>query len=136
MKKIWKEHSKLLIIITILELILGIYFLTYFGYVDRLNYIASSTTKISDIALLIQNMYTSTWWALIISFIILIGVLSLTSIIYKKQEYHFISILLWIMLFILALDFTKKISYNISTILIFIPIISINILSYFKEKKI
>lgn len=135
MKKIWKEHSKLLIIITILELILGIYFLTYFGYVDRLNYIESSTTKISDIALLIQNMYTSTWWALIISFIILIGVLSFTSIIYKKQEYHFISILLWIMLFILALDFTKKISYNISTILIFVPIISINILSYFKEKK-
>ena len=103
MKKIWKEHSKLLIIITILELILGIYFLTYFGYVDRLNYIESSTTKISDMALLIQNMYTSTWWALIISFIILIGVLSLTSIIYKKQEYHFISILLWVMLFILAL---------------------------------
>lgn len=135
MKKIWKEHSKLFIIITILELILGIYFLTYFGYVDRLNYIENSTTKISDIALLIQNMYTSTWWALIISFIILIGVLSLTSIIYKKQEYHFISILLWVMLFILALDFTKKISYNISTILIFVPIISTNILSYFKEKK-
>ena len=135
MKKIWKEHSKLLIIITILELILGIYFLTYFGYVDRLNYIESSTTKISDIALLIQNMYTSTWWALIISFIILIGVLSLTSIIYKKQEYHFISILLWIMLFILALDFTKSINYNLSNLLIFIPIILINILAYKNEKK-
>ena len=103
---------------------------------DRLNYIESSTKTISDLALLIQNMYTSTWWALIISFIILISTLTLTSIIFKKQEYHFISIILWIMLFILALDFTKSINYNLSNLIIFIPIILINILAYKNEKNI
>lgn len=134
MKQLFKKHSKLLLIVTLLELILSLYFLIYFGYMDRLNYIESSTKTINDLALLIQNMYTSTWWALIISFIILISILSITSIIYKKQEYHFISILLWIMLFILALDFTKSIKYNISNIFIFIPIILINILAYKNEK--
>lgn len=135
MKKLFKENSKLLLLITILEIILSLYFLIYFGYMDRLNYIESSTKTMSDLALLIQNMYTSTWWALIISFIVLISTLTLTSIIYKKQEYHFISIILWIMLFILALDFTKKISYNLSNIAIFIPIILINILAYKNQKK-
>ena len=136
MKKKFKEHSKLLLIITFLEIILSLYFLIYFGYMDRLNYIESSIKTISDFALLIQNMYTSTWWALIISFIILISTLTLTSIIYKKQEYHFISIILWIMLFILALDFTKSINYNLSNLIIFIPIILINILAYKNEKNI
>ena len=136
MKKIFKKHSKLLLIITFLEIILSLYFLIYFGYMDRLNYIESSTKTMSDLALLIQNMYTSTWWALIISFIILISSLTLTSIIFKKQEYHFISIILWIMLFILALDFTKSINYNLSNLLIFIPIILINILAYKNEKNI
>ena len=135
MKKKFKEHSKLLLIITFLEIILSLYFLIYFGYMDRLNYIESSTKTISDLALLIQNMYTSTWWALIISFIILISTLTLTSIIFKKQEYHFISIILWIMLFILALDFKKSLTYNLSNIAIFIPIILINILAYKNQKK-
>lgn len=103
---------------------------------DKLNYIESNLTKTSDLALLIQNMYTSTWWALIISFIILISILTITSIIYKKQEYHFIAICLWIMLFILALDFNKSISYNLSNIAIFIPIILFNIISYKNQKNI
>ena len=135
MKKLFKENSKLLLLITILEIILSLYFLIYFGYMDRLNYIESSTKTMSDLALLIQNMYTSTWWALIISFIVFISTLTLTSIIYKKQEYHFISIILWIMLFILALDFKKSLTYNLSNIAIFIPIILINILAYKNQKK-
>lgn len=134
MKKLWNNNSKLLIIITILELILSLYFLIYFGYVDRLNYIENQATTMSDLALLIQNMYTSTWWALIITSIILISIFSITSIIYKKLEFHFISILIWCMLFILALDFTKSFTYNLSNIAIFIPIILINIKSYFNQK--
>ena len=134
MKRIWKNNSKLLIIITLLELILSLYFLIYLGYVDRLNYIESTNLIISDLTLLIQNMYTSTWWALIISFIVLISILSLTSIIYKKQEYHFISILIWCMLFILSLDFTKSFKFILSNIFIFIPIILINIKAYFNQK--
>lgn len=135
MKKLWNNNSKLLIIITILELILSTYFLIYFGYVDRLNYIESQATTMSDLALLIQNMYTSTWWALIIVSIILISIFSITSIIYKKREFHFISIIMWCMLFILALDFTKSFTYNLSNIAIFIPIILINIKAYFNQKE-
>lgn len=136
MKKLFKENSKLLLIITFFEILLSLYFLIYFGYMDRLNYIESSTKTMSDLALLIQNMYTSTWWALIISFVILISTLTLTSIIYKKQEYHFISIILFIMLFILALDFTKSFKYNLSNIMIFVPIIVFNIMAYKNQKKL
>lgn len=136
MKKIWINNSKLLIIITLLETILSLYFLIYLGYVDRLNYIENQNIIISDLTLLIQNMYTSTWWGLIISFIVLISILTITSIIYKKQEYHFISILIWFMLFILALDFTKSFIYNLSSLLIFIPIILINIKAYFNQKNL
>lgn len=134
MKKLFIENSKLLLIITFFEILLSLYFLIYFGYMDRLNYIESSTKTMSDLSLLIQNMYTSTWWALIISFIILISALTLTSIIYKKQEYHFISIILFIMLFVLSLDFTKSFKYNISNVMIFLPIIVFNIIAYKNQK--
>ena len=114
---------KLLIIITFLESLLSIYLLIYMSYVDRLTYIKNS----SNLTLLIQNMYTSTWWALIISMVTLISIFSITSIIYKKNYLHFISILIWITLFILALDFTRGIKYNISIILL-------NIKAYFNQK--
>ena len=135
MKNILKNNSKLLLILTTIETIIAIYFLIYLGYVDRLNYAESSIKTIQDLALLIQNMYTSTWWALIISMIILISIFTITSIIYKKDYLHFISILIWCMLFILALDFTKSFSYNISNLAIFLPIILINIKAYFNQKK-
>ena len=112
MKKILKNNSKLLIIITFLESLLSIYFLIYMSYVDRLTYIKNS----SNLTLLIQSIF------------------SITSIIYKKNYLHFISILIWITLFILALDFTKGIKYNISNICIFIPIILLNIKAYFNQK--
>lgn len=134
MKKIWKDNSKLLIIICVLELILGIYFLMYFNYMDRLNYIESSNLIVNDLSLLIQNMYTSTFWALIICMIILLSIFTLTSIIYKKKYLHFISILIWCMLFILSIDITKGFTYNLSNAAIFIPIILINIKAYFNQK--
>ena len=136
MKNLIKNNSKLLLIITLLETILSIYFLIYLGYVDRLNYIESSTTTLHDLTLLIQNMYTSTWWALIITLIILISIFTITSIIYKKNYLHFISILIWIMLFILAIDLTKSFKFNLSNAAIFIPIILLNIKAYFNQKNI
>ena len=112
MKKIWKNNSKLLIIVTILEIILSIYFLMYFSYMDKLSYVENS----NNLSLLVQNMYTSTWWALIIMSISFISIFSLTSIVYKKNYLHFISILIWAMLFILSLDLEKSLKYNISNI--------------------
>ena len=131
MKKLWKNNSKLLIIVTILEIVLSIYFLMYFSYMDKLSYVENS----NNLSLLVQNMYTSTWWALIIISISLISIFSITSIVYKKNYLHFISILIWGVLFILSLDLEKSLKYNISNMCIFIPIIGINILAYFKEKK-
>ena len=130
MKKLFKENSKLLVIVSILEIILSIFFLTYFSYVDRLTYIENS----NNLVLLIQNMYTSTWWALIICMINLISIFTITSIIYKKNYLHFISILIWLVLLILSLDFTKGIKYNLSNLFIFVPIIIINILAYKNQK--
>lgn len=108
----------------------------YFNYIDKLNYIDSSKIIINDLSLLLQNMYTSTFWALIICMIILISIFTLTSIIYKKNYLHFISILIWCMLFILSIDLTKTFMYNLSNIAIFIPIITLNILAYFNQKRI
>lgn len=136
MKKLWKENSKLLMIISILQTILATYFLMYFNYMDRLNYIESSTLVIDDLALLLQNMYTSTFWALIICMIILLSIFTLTSIIYKKNYLHFISILIWCMLLLLSFDLNKSFIYNSSNIAIFIPIILLNIKAYFNQKNI
>ena len=102
---------------------------------DKLNFTESSLHTTQDLALLIQNMYTSTWWSLIICMILLISILTITSLIYKKNYLHFISILIWCMLFILAIDFTQNFTYNISNIAIFIPIIIINIIAYINQKK-
>ena len=135
MKKILKNNSKLHIIITALETILSIYILIYFNYADKLNYIESTKTKTPDLALLIQNMFTSTWWALIITMVILICIFKITSIIYKKEYLHFISILIWVLLLILSIDLTQKLTYNISNFAIFLPIILINIKAYFNQKK-
>lgn len=136
MKKLWNENSKLLIIVSILQLLLALYFLIYFNYMDRLNYIESINLKINNLALLIQNMYTSTFWALIICMIIILSIFTLTSLIYKKNYLHFISILIWCMLFILSLDLTNSYLYNMSNIAIFIPIILINIKAYINQKNI
>ena len=61
-KNLFNNRSKLLFIITFLELTLSIWFLSYFNYLDRLNYTESITNTTKDLALLLQNMYTSTWW--------------------------------------------------------------------------
>ena len=129
-----KKNSLLFIIVTVLEIVFSIYMLIYFNYMDRLIY--TKPNIYNNLSLLIQNMYTSTWWALILSFISLISILSLTSIIYKKMEYHFISISLWVLLFILSIDISKSFKYNLSNIMIFLPIIIINILAYKKQKSI
>ena len=57
MKKIWKNNSKLLIIICLLQLILGIYFLMYFNYMDRLNYIESNKLVVDEYNIKISDDY-------------------------------------------------------------------------------
>ncbi|MDD4795257.1 MAG: hypothetical protein PHG03_01690 [Bacilli bacterium] len=130
----FKKRSKLLFITVTLESVLCLWTLFYFNYIDRLSYQESIIYKEVDLALLIENMFTSTWWALIILTLCLITIFSLISFIYKDLKFQFISILLWFMLFILALDIKGNINNIVSTIMLFIPIITINVFSYFNHK--
>ncbi len=131
-----KERSKLLLTITTLEIILSIWALLYFNYLDRLNYQESIVNNTKDLALLIQNMFTSTWWALIILVLALIAIFSLVALIYKDLRFQFISVMLWFILLIIALNFKDNFLNNISTIAIFIPIIISNIFAYYNQKKL
>ena len=135
MKKLLKNRSKLLLVITILESILSIWFLCYFNYLDRLNYAESVTTTTKDLALLIQNMYTSTWWALIILVSCFIAIFALISFIYKESKYQLISCILWFILLLLALNVKDSFMSNISIICIFIPIMAANIIAFLNQRK-
>lgn len=131
-----KNRSKLLLGIVLFEIIFSVWILFYFNYLDHLNYNESIVNQTNDLALLIQNMYTSTWWALIILVICLITVFTLTSLIYQEVKFLFIALCLWIILLILAINTKDSFFNNISIIAIFIPIYTINILAYHNQKKL
>jgi hypothetical protein len=134
--KLFNKRSKLLFIMTTLEIILSLWILIYFNYMDRLTYAESVTKTTSDVALLIQNMYTSTWWALIILVICLISIFSLVTFIYKDIKFHFISLCLLVILLILALNIKDSFMSNLSICLIFIPIFIGNLFAYKNQKKL
>ena len=90
----------------------------------------------NDLALLIQNMFKSSWWALIILTITIISIFSITALIYKDLKFIFINILLWITLLILSINLKDSLLNNLSLLFIFGPIILINIISYKNQKKL
>ncbi|MDD2409712.1 MAG: hypothetical protein PHD03_03225 [Bacilli bacterium] len=132
----FKKRSKLFFIVILIQSLFSIWILSYFNYLDRLSYSESIINNTEDLALLIENMYTSSWWALIVLTICLISIFSIVSFIYKDLKFQFISILLMTILFILALNFNDSFLNNISVICIFVPVIILNIMCYFKQKKI
>lgn len=134
-KTLFKEHSPYLIILTLLEIILSIICTLAFVYSDSLTYNESLIFNALGVEKLLQTLYSSTWWALILLLLALIAIFSLTSIVYKKLEYLFISICSWFVMFILAINFTKPISDILSVLLLFIPILIINIIAYKTEKE-
>lgn len=131
----FRERSKLLFVSVCIESILSIWALFYFNYLDRLSYQESLLNTSADLALLIENMFTSTWWALIILVFCLIAIFGLVSFIYKDLKFQFMSIILWFILFILALDFKDRILNILSTVMVFTPVIILNIFSYFNHSK-
>ena len=134
MKKFFKDRSKLMVFLTALEIILALWILIAFNYSDRLSYNEAMNYDENSLALLMENMFTSTWYALIILTANLISIFSLVSAIYKKLEFHFVSISLWCVLLLLALDFKASVGTNAATLAIFIPIICLNIVAYFNQK--
>ena len=134
-KKIFDKRSKLLFIITTLEIILSVWYLSYFNYLDRLNYMESANST-KDLALLLQNMFTSTFWGLLILIICLISIFTLIAFIYRDLKFQLISILLWFILLILSINVKDTFMNNLSNLCIFIPIIAINILAFRNQKSI
>lgn len=136
MKRIFKKRSKLLGLLTIGDNLLALFLLCYFNYLDRLNYAESVIHTTNDLALLIQNMYTSTWWALIILSICLIAAFKLVGFYYRDLKFILISSYLWVLLLILAINIKDNFMNNISVFAIFIPIIIFNFAAYINQKKL
>lgn len=136
MKRIFKKRSKLLVLLTIGDNLLALFLLCYFNYLDRLNYAESVIHTTNDLALLIQNMYTSTWWALIILSICLIAAFKLVGFYYRDLKFILISSYLWVVLLILAINIKDSFMNNISALAIFIPIIIFNFAAYINQKKL
>ena len=135
MKKLLKENSIYLVILTIVEIIISTICTLAFVYTDTLNYDDSLIFNALGMQKLLQTIYSSTWWALILTILALIAILSVTTLVYKKLEYLFIGICLWVEMFILTLDFNKSPKDLFFSMLLILPIIIINIIVYKKEKE-
>ena len=136
MKKLIKENSMYLIVLTVFELIISTVCTLAFVYTDTLNYADSLIFNELGMQKLLQSIYSSTWWALILTILALITILSITTLVFKKIEYLFIGILLWCEMFILTLDFNKSPKDLFFSALLILPIIIINIIVYKKEKEV
>ena len=130
----FKDRSIFLFVLTLIESILAIYMILSFVYSDSLNYSDSLLLQSIGIQKLLENMYSSTWWGLILFLLSFISVFSITSLVYKKLEYLFISILLWIVMGICSINLNNSLTVNLSELAIFIPIIVLNTMAYNKQK--
>ena len=135
MKKLFKNHSPYLLILTLAEIILSIISIEAFVYSDSLTYSDSLIYNAIGVEKLLESLYSSTFWALILFTIGFITICSITTIVYKKLDYLFMGILGWGMLLILGINIGNPIKDIITVLLLFIPIILINIIAYKTEKK-
>ena len=134
MKKLFKEHSIYYLLLVLAEIVLSVVSTIAFVYTDSLSYANSLVYEQLGLETVMQNLYSSSFWALILVTIAMITIMSITTVVFKKIEYAFMGILGWVYLFILSLNFTKPVGEIISTSLMFIPIIILNIICYKKEK--
>jgi hypothetical protein len=134
-KTIIKENSLYLVFLTLAELVISVICTLSFVYSDSLTYANSVVFQSLGLESLLQTLYSSTFWALILVMLSIIVIMSITTLVFKKMEYLFIGILCWGELFILSINLTKSFGENLSTCALFIPIIIINIICYKKEKE-
>lgn len=135
MKKLFKEHSLYLLFITLAEIILSVVCIEAFVYSDSLTYSDSTVYTALGIETLLESMYSSTWWALILFTLAFITVCSITSIVYKKLDILFMGILSWVILLLLAINVGNALTETLTVLLLFIPIMILNIIAYKTEKK-
>lgn len=135
LKKLFKENSPYLVVLTIAETILSVVCTLAFVYSDTLSYADSQIFSTIGVEKLLESIYSSTWWALILLLLALIAILSIATIYLKKMDYHFISILLWGEMLILAINLNNSLIDNLSICALFIPILIINIIAFKDQKK-
>ena len=135
MKNIIKENSLYLVGLAITESILSVIATLSFVYTDSLTYSKSLVIQMLGIEKLLETMYTSTWWALVLLLIFFVALFSIMTLLYKDLKYMVISIGCTIELFLLSINLTRSIGEILLNILIFIPIFILNIIAYRNESK-
>lgn len=134
-KEVFKNNSPYLVLLALCEVILSVVCTLSFVYSDSLSYDESVIFNSLGIEKLLENMYSSTWWALILLLLAFMAIFSIASIIYKKMDYLFISISCWVVMFVLAFNLHKSLVDNLSIVVLFVPILIINIIAYKTQKE-
>ena len=132
-KKLFKEHSPYLILLTLAEILLSVVATLSFVYTDSLQYSDSAIIS-GGVEKLLETIYSSTWWALILFLLFFIALFAFMSIIYKKLEYLTISIGCWVEMLILSINVGNDLKELLINLLLFIPIFILNIIAYKTEK--
>ena len=135
LKKLFKDNSPYLVILSLLEVIISVVCTLAFVYSDTLSYADSQIFSSIGVEKLLESIYSSTWWALILLLLSLIAILSIATIYLKKMDYLFIGILLWGEMLILAINLNNSLIDNLSIMALFIPIIIINVITFKDQKK-
>lgn len=136
LKTILKNNSPYLLFVACAEVIISTICTIAFVYSDTLSYQNSEVFQAVGLEKLLESIYSSTWWALILLLLALIAMFTISSIFLKKIDYLFMSIILWFEMMILAIDLNKPVNDLISIIALFVPIIIINMVAYSDQKKI
>lgn len=135
LKKLFKDNSPYLVLLTLAEVILSTVCTMAFVYSDTLSYADSQIFNALGVEKLLESIYSSTWWALILLLLAFIAILSIATIYLRKMDYLFIGILLWGEMLILAINLNNSLLDNLSIMALFIPIIIINIIAFREQKK-
>lgn len=97
--------------------------------------IFGDTSLFEDAQKLISSVYSQSWWALILFSLSFASLLTLTSLVYKKLEYEFLSIGCIVLMIIPSININGNLMDTLITLALFIPIIIIKIIGYKTEEK-
>lgn len=135
MKKLLKEHSPYMLFIALFESIASIIATISFVYTDSLTYSKSLVIQAMGIEKLLETMYTSTWWALVLLLVFFVALFAILTIVYKDMKFMGISFGCLVEMLILSINLTAPIKNIFMNMLIFVPLFVLNIIAYKSEKK-
>jgi len=134
MKKLFKEHSAYMLFIALFESVVSVIATLSFVYTDSLTYEKSLVLQAMGIEKLLETMYTSTWWALVLLLVFFVALFAILTIIYKDLKFYGISFGCLVELLILSINLTAPIKNIFMNMLIFLPLFVLNIIAYKSEK--